>query len=274
MNCYTHQKASKPIIKDSKITYFMNTSTVSRRYNFTLQLASQHTYDCLYVELTSHSHEIKYGIGDTEFKSDMPVHLQKFTGQVHLIDSFSMPRFSSHHSAKQQCYNPQDVSYYNWMVDILNGGHGKYLSRVNPDTKSTLFLRKKIVLGLSYSQTTPTPSILQHEFLKVHSGNFYIPYLMLEQLPPRPSEITYGDMVAMKQKQYFTVQFDIVDNWRMSSMQDRFIAYMDYICGEVVPPLNKILNAENTGFFQSIVFWLAIISAFLQFTANVTGRFQ
>lgn len=83
ISCYSGQKARKsPIIKDTQIVYYLNSSSYSKHYNFSLQLAGENYFDCLLVELVSHSHEIKFGIGDSEFKSDMPVEKQRFSGVV------------------------------------------------------------------------------------------------------------------------------------------------------------------------------------------------
>lgn len=81
-NCITSERASKPLVKDTKIAYYLNSSSFSRTYNVSLQLAGYVAYDCLHFELTSHSHEIKFGIGDSEFRSDMPVEKQHFSGKV------------------------------------------------------------------------------------------------------------------------------------------------------------------------------------------------
>ena len=42
-------------------------------------------YDCLLVDITSHSNEIKYDIKDPEFISDLPIEKQKFKGKISSI---------------------------------------------------------------------------------------------------------------------------------------------------------------------------------------------
>lgn len=81
-SCLTGQKLRKPLVKDSKLVYHLASASLSRHYNFSVQLAGDHYFDCLLVEIISHSYEIKYGIGDSEFKSDMPVEKHHFSGLV------------------------------------------------------------------------------------------------------------------------------------------------------------------------------------------------
>lgn len=82
-SCLTGQPLrNKPLIKDTQIVYHLNGSAASRHYNFPLQLAGDDFFYCIKVDLVSHSHEIKFGIGDSEFKSDMPVEQQRFSGMI------------------------------------------------------------------------------------------------------------------------------------------------------------------------------------------------
>lgn len=157
------------------------------------------------------------------------------------------------------------------MVDVLNGAHGKFLSRNDPETKSHRFLRKKIVIAMTYSQTMPTPSVVQHDFLSLHAGSHYVPYVMFEQLPVKPNDYVFLEKSSVKKTHDISVQFDLVDNWRMSSLQDRFISYVEYICGEIIPPLDSKLLIEGN-FIQRVVFFLSIITAILQFSANILGN--
>lgn len=176
-----------------------------------------------------------------------------------------------HHYHAKECYDPQDISYYNLFVDVMNGAHGKFLSRNDPETKSHHFLRTKILVAMTYSQTMPTPSISQHEFLSLYGGSHYVPYVMFEQLPVKPSDYVFLDKFILKKTHEISLQFDLVDNWRMSSIQDRFLSYMEYICGEVIPPLDSILFIEGN-FLQRMVFFLSLITAVLQLSANILGR--
>lgn len=181
-----------------------------------------------------------------------------------------MPRFFGHYQAKE-CYNAREISVYNMGVDLLNGGHGKFLRRKDPSSKSSHFLRKKITVAMTYSQTMPTPSVSQHDFLSLYGASYYVPYVMFEQLPVRPSDYVYIDESILKKAHEISVQFDIVDNWRMSSLQDRWLSYMDYNCGEVIPPLDSKLFSEGQ-FIQRIVFFLSLQTAILQLLANFFGR--
>lgn len=205
----------------------------------------------------------------------MPVEKQKFQGKISnfplsgLIDSFSMPRFFGHYQAKE-CYNPREISFYSVAVDLLNGAHGKFLSRKDPGTKSSHFIRKKIHVAMTYSQTIPTPSVTQHQFLNLFGSSYYVPYVMFEQLHVRPSDYTFIEKGTTKLRHNISIQFDLIDNWRMSSLQDRWLSYMDYICGEVVPSIDSKLFSEGN-LVQRIVFFISIQAAILQLLANVIG---
>src|SRR5688572_4734886 len=116
-----------------------------------------------------------------------------------------MPRFFGHYQARE-CYNPREISFYNVAVDLLNGAHGKFLSRKDPATKSSHFLRKNFMVAMTYSQTMPTPLVSQHQFLSLYGGSYYVPYVMFEQLPVRPSDYIFIEQGVIKNTHEISVQ--------------------------------------------------------------------
>lgn len=85
-NCYTIEKLKDPLVKDTNLIY--DSSQKSKVYNFSLDPKTVRPsnkiqkYDCLLVDLTSHSNEIKYVLKDADFTSDLPVEKQKFQGKI------------------------------------------------------------------------------------------------------------------------------------------------------------------------------------------------
>ena len=135
---------------------------------------------------------------------------------------------------------------------------------------TTYYLRNKINVAMTVGGTQPTQSLNQHKFLNIYGSSYYTPYLMFEQLPPRVSDFTILSSSFQKHKHRVTVQFDMVDHWRMNNLQDQWLSYMDYICGDTIPPFNsKLIHASS--FIHKVVFMISLAIAGMQILANILG---
>jgi hypothetical protein len=160
----------------------------------------------------------------------------------------------------------------NMMSDLLNGAHGKFLER-NQARASTYYLRNKIQIAMSVGGTQPTQALSQHKFLNLYGNSYYTPYLMFEQLPPRISDFTVLHSSFQAKNHQMVVQFDLVDHWRMSNMQDQWLSYMDYVCGDTVPTFDSKMMHDSS-FIQKIVFLTSLTIASMQILTNIVGIFS
>lgn len=187
------------------------------------------------------------------------------------------PRYL-HHYAKKYCFSPktytEESKNYRIACEFLQGsGIGHLLPPFrNSILDGRIFFRKHFNLVLSHSGNLTARELNFHSFLgKTDRSEFYKPYLMGEQLFPRPSELVMRQNLFIRPPweesnqpavQPTEFRLHIMDIGQVLNLQEKWMSQIDTCCTEYFIPKQwrspiifpvKNSSYQTLGHFSSIL---------------------
>lgn len=138
-------------------------------------------------------------------------------------------------------------------------------------TPGAFYFRTKIDVILTYSETIPSYMLKTHPFLTEHDSKYYKPYLMGEQLLPRPSEFKIFEDLFQNQsrKLKFTLDLHIMDLYKVSQLQDKWKAQIASACNDST---HLLYRSDLPNFHKYLVGLSLLTLTVLQVLANFYGN--
>ncbi len=160
------------------------------------------------------------------------------------------------------------------MRDMLNGAHGYTLHKyAGSRTFEDRYIRKRYTILMSYSESLPGHAVTHNPIIEPVGSDFYKPFMMLEQLQPRPSEAKYFNDIYKKETIDVEFNFQILDFFRVAHLQDMWITEIDSICSDPYSlepqPVKKDGSVRRIGLGP----WFVITVVVLQLLSNILGIF-
>lgn len=194
---------------------------------------------------------------------------------VHFSDSVALDSLSKplvyKHFTRDFC--PLKSSSVSIMRDILNGAHGYTIQKFEGNVGQDIYLRRIYTILMSYSESLPSHAVIYNPVLEAVDTAYYKPFLMVEQLQPRPSDI-YLLLNELKRKETVDVHFSfqVLDFFTVAHLQDIWINEMDSICHDPYsleqPPVKRNGAFRRVG----LGMWFIIAVVALQVLSSILGR--
>lgn len=196
------------------------------------------------------------------------------------------PRFL-HHYSKKYCFSPktytEESRNYRMACEFLQGsGIGQLLPPFrNSILDGRVFMRKHFNLVLSHSGNLTARDLNFYSFLgKTESPEFYKPYLMGEQLFPRPSELLMRQHLFMKNPwddvhqpavQPTEFRLHILEVGQVLNLQEKWMSQIDTCCTEYFIPKkwrSPIMFPEKNNSYQALGHLSSVIESSLVLFRN------